>query len=50
MRAAALLFFVLLSAGRADTLDFRNGITLTGKFISIDAREVTFQIDGEVNG
>jgi hypothetical protein len=48
MRSAAFLFFVLLSAGRADTLDFRNGITLTGKFVSIDAREVSFLIDGGV--
>jgi hypothetical protein len=48
MRAAAFLFFILFSAGRADTLDFRNGITLTGKFLSIDAEEVRFQIDGKV--
>lgn len=45
---SALLFFVLLGAGRADTLDFRNGNTLTGKFLSIDATLVTFTIDGEV--
>ena len=45
---SAFLFFVLLSTGRADTLDFRNGIALTGKFLSIDATEVSFMIDGEV--
>jgi hypothetical protein len=48
MKSAALLFFVLIGAGRADTLDFRNGITLTGKFVSIDATQVSFLIDGEV--
>jgi hypothetical protein len=48
MRLAAFLFFILLSIGRADTLDFRSGITLTGKFVSIDAGEVSFLIDGEV--
>ena len=45
---SAFLFFFLLSTGRADTLDFRSGITLTGKFVSIDAGEVSFLIDGEV--
>ena len=44
----AFLFFVLLSTGCADTLDFRSGITLTGKFVSIDAAQVSFLIDGEV--
>jgi hypothetical protein len=48
MRPASFFFFVLLSTGRADTLDFRNGNTLTGKFLSIDATLVSFMIDGEV--
>lgn len=47
-----ILFCTLLasvSAGvRGDTLDFRNGITLTGKFVSIDEAQVSFMIDGEV--
>jgi hypothetical protein len=47
-RLAAIMFFAVLAGARADTLDFRNGITLTGKFVSIDAAEVTFMIDGEV--
>ncbi len=42
------LFFALLSAGRADTVEFRNGNTLTGKFLSIDVEQVSFMIDGEV--
>jgi hypothetical protein len=45
---SAFLFFVLLSTGRGDTLDFRNGNTLSGKFLSIDATQVSFMIDGEV--
>ena len=45
---SAFLFVVLLGTGRADTLDFRNGNTLTGKFLSIDATQVSFMIEGEV--
>jgi hypothetical protein len=45
---SAFLFFVLLGTCRADTLEFRNGNTLTGKFLSIDATLVSFIIDGEV--
>ncbi|HTS76580.1 MAG TPA: hypothetical protein VMG40_10275 [Bryobacteraceae bacterium] len=47
-RFAAILFIAAVAGARGDTLDFRNGITLTGKFVSIDAAEVTFMIDGEV--
>jgi hypothetical protein len=44
----SFLFLVLVSTGLADTVDFRNGNTLTGKFLSIDATQVSFSIDGEV--
>jgi hypothetical protein len=42
-----VLLSILLSKSRADTIDFRNGNTLTGKFLSIDAAQVGFMIDGE---
>ncbi len=47
-RLAAIVFVAALAGARADTLDFRNGISLTGKFVSIDADSVSFMIDGEV--
>jgi outer membrane protein assembly factor BamE (lipoprotein component of BamABCDE complex) len=47
-RLATTLFFVTLASAHADTLIFRNGTALTGNWIGIDARQISFQVNGEI--
>jgi len=51
-RAALMVVFAMvvfaMVARASDTLEFRNGTSLDGKFVSIDREQVSFMIDGEV--
>jgi len=45
MKRAIFFLCVLL---RADTLSLRNGATVAGNWVSIDNREISFMVNGEV--
>ena len=42
----SILFLCLLV--RADTLSLRNGTSVSGNWVSIDSREISFTVNGEV--
>jgi len=44
-----VLPFVWLISANADTLIFRNGAKLTGSWVSVDAEQVRFMVDGQVH-
>ncbi len=48
----AMTFVIALSiaatAMRADTLTFRNGSSIEGSWVAIDAKEISFMVDGAV--
>lgn len=40
--------FVALASARADTLTLRNGTSLTGYWIGVDAQQVTFSVNDQI--
>ena len=51
MKLAMILLIassITVAALRADTLTFRNGSSIEGAWVSIDAKEINFMVDGAV--
>ncbi len=44
----AITLLVAATALRADTLTFRNGSSIEGAWVAIDANEISFMVDGAV--
>jgi hypothetical protein len=42
------VFFLLLVSAHADTLALRNGTTVTGRWVSVDADQNLFQVDNQL--
>jgi hypothetical protein len=48
IKHSASLFFVLLMSARADTLALRDGTSVTGSWVSIDAVQISFLVDNQL--
>jgi len=44
----AALFVVLLASAYADTLTLRNGTTVTGSWMGMDARQISFLVNDQI--
>jgi len=47
-KLTATLFCVLLASAHADSLTFRNGAVVTGSWMGVNAKEVSFMVDGAI--
>jgi hypothetical protein len=47
-RCAAALFFVLLVSAQADMLTLRNGTTVTGNWMGMNAQQISFQVNDQI--
>jgi len=47
-RHSIALFLMLLAYAHADTLTLRNGTNVTGSWVGVDARQIVFQVNNQL--